>query len=628
VTPANGELGNRLAALRADFAALGTHAAGAARSLAATRPPSTTLLDQLSAAGAAFAALRSAMIERAGALSLVVEVERLGSLRDLEPVLAAITAAEEHRVRVAAWEAARDEALGVLDRVKALTYRDDKPLPALGDAQRQAQSLHAELSGRTPEAPDEKATRQLPETTRRFSELLTLAEGWNALDDDRCAMLQDAITESFSRSLAVAALRGKLAGEGQASAPVPATRARVRTPAGQERVPTLGGASRPTPAVRPPVAPVVPPVATADEGEAVPVDSTPSAVAGAQGAPGAVDAEPIAATGGGLDAADAWQQAIPGGTTPARHEREDELERLALETAPWWVAARTGWQGLGGRGVGFGDAAQGYLEQFPYLLSVPLQRSAEYEGGRLAEGYALLLAHIDKQEEGFVQNAFTRLSPQFVAHAADQPYPLGQELYLYIVAEGRLYKTYPDFVREVFTHMLPRPGAWVQGGIVESDEETQLFMRSEEPGSTDEQRRTLTERKERLGPHLFRVSLGPLTTRFFTLRLAGETLADPPNVEIKLTENGAPTDHAWLITMPPLGRGPLVRPRKHRTGGTTLEELGPQLSGFWMAVFNADPRNDRAYEVSIILRRKPPPLPPDPKPGAKPAADHFFGKAR
>jgi hypothetical protein len=625
VTPANGELGHRLATLRADFAALGTHAAGAAQSLAATRPPSTTLLDQLSAAGAAFDALRAAMLEQAGALSLVVEVERLGSLRDLEPVLAAITAAEDRRARVAAWEAARDEALRVLDRVKALTYRDDKPLPALGDAQRQAQSLRDELSTRAPEAADEESTRRLPETTRRFSDLLTLAEGWNGLDDDRCALLQDAITESFSRSLAVAALRGKLASEGPAPGPV--TRARVRAPARQERVPTLGdGASRPAPAVRRPGAPVVPPAATADPAEAVPVVSTPPAGAETEDAVGAADAEPIATTDDGHGAADTWKQAIPAGPTPAHHEREDELERLAQETAPWWVAARTGWQGLGGRA--FRDAAQAYLDHFPYLLSVPLQKSAEYEGGRLAEGYALLLAHIDKQEEGFVQNALTRLTPQFVAHAADQPYPLGQELYLYIVAEGRLYKTYPDFVREVFAHTLPRPGAWVQGGIVESDEETQLFMHPEEPGSTDAQTRTVTERKERVGPHVFRVSLGPLTTRFFTLRLAGETLADPPNVEIKLTENGAPTDHAWLITMPPRGQGPLSPPRKHRTGGTTLEELGPQLGGFWMAVFNADPRNDRDYEVSIILRRKPPPLPPDPKPGAKPAAEHFFGKAR
>jgi hypothetical protein len=116
-----------------------------------------------------------------------------------------------------------------------------------------------------------------------------------------------------------------------------------------------------------------------------------------------------------------------------------------------------------------------------------------------------------------------------------------------------------------------------------------------------------------------------LTTRFFTLRLAGDALADPPNVEIKLTENEAPTDHAWLVTQPSAGTAQATAaPRKHRTGGTTLEELGQEFSGFWMGIFNADPKNDRRYELSIILRRKPPPLPPDPKPGDKP----FFGKTR
>jgi hypothetical protein len=310
-----------------------------------------------------------------------------------------------------------------------------------------------------------------------------------------------------------------------------------------------------------------------------------------------------------------------------RRERAEELERLAQQTARWWLGARAGWQGLRERGTGFGAAAYDYLKRFPYLLSVPLQKSDEYEGGRLAEGYGLLLAHIDKQEEGFVKEALTRLNLQLTSRERNETYSLGQELYLYIVAEGRIYKTYPEFVREILQAVVPKPGAWVQGGIVDADDGTRLFMRGEQPGSTEEQTRTLTEPKERLGPHVFRVTLGPLTTRFFTLRLAGETLADPPNVEIKLKENDAPTDHAWLVTLPATGKAPAA-PRKHRVGGTTLEELGPQFSGFWMGVFNADPSNDRSYELSIILRRKPPPLPPDPKPGAKPAPDRFFGKGR
>src|SRR6185436_107402 len=96
-----------------------------------------------------------------------------------------------------------------------------------------------------------------------------------------------------------------------------------------------------------------------------------------------------------------------------RPEREDELERLAQESAPWWITARAGWQGLRERGLTFGDAAHDYLKRHPYLLSVPFQTCAEYDHGRLAEGYALLLAHIDKQEPGFVNDALLRLNPQF-----------------------------------------------------------------------------------------------------------------------------------------------------------------------------------------------------------------------
>ena len=604
----NGELGGRLAALRSNFAALGTRAAGAAEALVATLPPPTLLLDELSAARDAFAALRSAMLQQAGALSLVFDAEELGTLRDLEPVLAAITAAKEHRARLAAWDEAREEAFGVLDRVIGLIYRESKSLPALGEAQGRARELRAALSGSAP-TELEHETKMLPGKTRPFAELLALVEGWNALDDDRCAFLQDAITEFFGRSLALAALRGRIGREGEAPPPAP----RRRAPAAP--VAPVAPVAPPAPSVTRPVVPTVkqpPRVAPA------PVAAT------AAPPPRDVPAQESELTGevSELDPAGVVE------ATDEQREREEELERLAQQTARWWLGARAGWQGLREGGIGFGDAAHDYLKRFPYLLSVPLQKSDEYEGGRLAEGYGLLLAHIDKQEEGFVKEALTRLNLQLTSRDRDETYSLGQELYLYIVAEGRIYKTYPEFVREILQSVVPKPGPWVQGGIVDADDGTRLFMRGEQPGSTEEQTRTLTEPKERLGPHVFRVTLGPLTTRFFTLRLAGETLEDPPNVEIKLKENDAPTDHAWLVTLPAPGKAQPAAPRKHRVGGTTLEELGRQFSGFWMGVFNADPSNDRRYELSIILRRKPPPLPPDPKPGTKPAPEHFFGKTR
>ena len=169
----------------------------------------------------------------------------------------------------------------------------------------------------------------------------------------------------------------------------------------------------------------------------------------------------------------------------------------------------------------------------------------------------------------------------------------------------------------------------MQGGIVEADGETRLFTRPETPGSRGEEKtRTLTDPKERLGPHVFSMTLAPLTTRFFTLRLADRRLPDPPDVEIKLRNNDAPSDHAWLVTLPAPGKSPSLAPRKHRTGGTTLAELGREFSGLWLGVFNADPSNDHHYELAITLRRKPPAAPP---PGTKtppPPSNKFFGRTR
>jgi hypothetical protein len=262
---------------------------------------------------------------------------------------------------------------------------------------------------------------------------------------------------------------------------------------------------------------------------------------------------------------------------------------------------------------------------------VPLQKSAEPNDIQVAEGYALLLAHIEKIEEGFVREALTRLNPQFTTRERDQAYPLGQELYLYVVAEGRLYKTYPDFVKDVIVSALPDPGPWVQGGLIEDDAETRRFTRGDRLGSTEEKRETVTGWKERIGPHVFSVTAGPLTTRFFTLTLAGEALADPPDVEIKLRENDAPTDHAWLVALPlPGGKASPVVPKKHRTGGTTLAGLGKEFGGLWIGVYNADASNERSYELEITLRRKPPAeAPRQMKPPAQsPVAGRFFGRKK
>src|SRR2546426_1101459 len=54
-----------------------------------------------------------------------------------------------------------------------------------------------------------------PARIRTLKAPITLADGWNQLDDERCSSLHDAITQNFDRPLALAALRGKLGHEGE-----------------------------------------------------------------------------------------------------------------------------------------------------------------------------------------------------------------------------------------------------------------------------------------------------------------------------------------------------------------------------------------------------------------------------
>ena len=66
-------------------------------------------------------------------------------------------------------------------------------------------------------------------------------------------------------------------------------------------------------------------------------------------------------------------------------------------------------------------------------------------------------------------------------------------------------------------HALPEPGPWLQGGILEADGETRRFTRGEPPGNREEQTSTITAQAERRQPHVFTITTGPLTTRFFSL---------------------------------------------------------------------------------------------------------------
>jgi hypothetical protein len=704
------ELRQRLTALSTRYSEAGVRAAAAAADLTATSPPPEALLGELRQVSGDFTSLRREVLEQAELLAAPADPSSLGTLRALDSLLATIQRSETDRVQRAAWEKARETGLAVLDKVMALIHREDRDFPALAECQAKARELHVALSSSEP-ADLEHETAMVGGRVRPFLELVSLAEGWNRLDDDRCVFLQDAVTQSFGRQLGLAALRGKLGHEGEIvaeasrgivvpagyvpAAPVgyvPATPGAVvaapvpETPpapvpvaagvAGPGGVPVAPGGPVPGGApIAPGVSvaggvPAAPGVPVAGGGPApgaipvapgVPVAGGVAMAGGVPAAPGApvasVPAAGVPATGaqapgmaggptvvappgvvvtapgpGGPQVVAGTGVAAPGAplvveirlsgervqveTPEERREREELLERLAADTAVWWVSARAGFQKLVERGVPPADAARSTLKRFPHLLSVPLVKSDEHDGGRLAEGYAILLQRLEKEEPGFVKEALTRLNPQFTTRSRDEKYPLGQELYLYVVAEGRLYKTYPDFLRDVLVHTLPEPGMWLQGTITDAEAATTIVTRGEAPGSRHEQSRTLTEGGERFGTHTFTITTGPLTARFFSVQAT--QLPEPTDIEIGLKENGSASDHAWIVVAPMTGTP--EAPRKHRVGGTKIEELGKQCRAVWIAAYNSDPNAERRYELSIALKRK---APPPPKPQERAATSTF-----
>src|SRR5204862_144523 len=232
------DLRQRLAALRTRFAEVAARAAAAAAAMRASAVPAAALLDDLRGTAADFDELRLAILDEASTLPSVPDPARLGTLKALDALLTTIDGAEADRARRAAWQAARDDALSALDRVMTLVHREDTNFPPLAECQAKARELHAALSAAQP-ADLERITTMVSGGIRPFAELVALAEGWNRLDDERCALLQDSISQNFGRPLALATVRGKL---GRARAARPAAGGGGARGARALSVPALGAA--------------------------------------------------------------------------------------------------------------------------------------------------------------------------------------------------------------------------------------------------------------------------------------------------------------------------------------------------------------------------------------------------
>jgi hypothetical protein len=558
MVPNADDLAKRLSELSERLAALGTTLAQTAHQMQGVGTiPSEAIVDEITKVRADFLDTRHRLLEAARSLSVnAPATAELDSLRTLEPILAAVVqaiAAEEKR---AALSEARTRVMAVLDRVLTISHSDGPNFAALVQCLVKAKEIRQ--SAQDPKAFDSEQAPAFLDNIPAFAALLSIIEGRDALDDDKFAILDETVTSAFGRTLAVAAARGKLI-IGAAAAPVVE---RAAPPVQKE------------PAPRPAQAPVPTGVLTA----------TPAP------APAAPVARNIIIT---ENRAESVQAQEPSSSQPAEQAGGDEA-------AQWWVSAWARWTKWKGT-MAFPDAVKEELGKFNYVLSVPIQKSTDYEEGLLAYGYSILLDHIEHRFSGFVNKALNSLKT-FQPGAAGAQRSVGAHLYSVLVNEGRLSEIYPEFVKNVMLAAVPEPGLWTHARILESTTETRIFTHpTNRIGDPEHNSQRLTQERQRFADHRFPVVVAPITARFFAI---AADLREPRSIDVKLVDGRSDSDHAWLLTMPPVGRADLksevVRALPE---GTSVPGLGRDYATLWVAVFNPDPSTEKKYELTLSLKQ-------------------------
>jgi class 3 adenylate cyclase len=276
-----------------------------------------------------------------------------------------------------------------------------------------------------------------------------------------------------------------------------------------------------------------------------------------------------------------------------------------VAAVPWWAGAYAAWSQWKPSGLGWAHALRGELAKHPYLLSVHLRASADYDDGQLAGGYFLLLEHIENQSPKFLRTVVDRAVE--AAGGSLEPRVLGPKLYELLMDGGRLRATYPAFVRDIVGTAIPNPGVWADGGVVEHEDATVVVTRPTPAiGETQEHAERLTEPRDRAGERHFDVTLQPLTTRFFYVKPV--ELKTPRDLDIRLAADGQPSDRAWYIT---LKTSLLVRsePKLLPMTGVSLPGLGREHAGAWVALFNPEPDEIVTHELTVTVRQPWAPVP-------------------
>jgi hypothetical protein len=574
------EIARELAALTQRFADLGVKLGDAAQALQdAGAPPSTVLVEALSGAQGQFHQLRSQALTVADAAGVTAPASP-ESLHDLEPILEAIAAALRERARREALDRVQQSAVAVLDRALEVRHQDDPEFPALVAGHAKAREVRTTILALTDLESDEM--RRAVEEVRTFADLVAMVEARDGVDDDRYAQLEESVSRNFGRPLAVAATRGRLGFEGEfveppvpepvelepePEPPAPVAEAESAAideePAAEELDAELELESAPTLEL---------------ESAALELESAPLEL---ESAPAPVESEP--------------EPAMPTAVVaPAAPEPEVAESSGPDETAQWWLAAWARWSGWKSNHE-FAAAVREEMAKYPYLLSVPIQKSPEYEDGLLAYGYSLLMDHVEKQNPGCVGNALNSLTP-------GQGRRVGEQLYDYLITQGRLRETYADFVKNTLVAALPEPGVWFQFRILESKEDTRILQRpTPRIGDTELTGQRLASDAQRYNEHKFKMTLGPLTTRFIVVV---SDVREARGAGFKLVADGAPSDSGWVVTVSAGSRSAAKVDAKRLTPeGVHVPGLGREHGSLWVAIFNPDPGADRRCELSVFLRK-------------------------
>jgi hypothetical protein len=576
------EIVRELAALTQRFADLGVKLSDAAQALQeAGAPPSTVLVEALSGAQGQFHQLRSQALTVADAAGVTAPASP-ESLHDLEPILEAIAVALRERARREALDRVQQSAVAVLDRALEVRHQDDPEFPALLACHAKAREVRATILALTDLESDDM--RRAVEDVRTFADLVAMVEAREGVDDDRYGQLEESVSRNFGRPLAVAAARARLGFEGEFVEP-PAPEPVALEPEPEPPAPVAAADSA---AIDEEPQAEAPEAELELESAALPLELESASSLELDSAPLELESAPAPVE------ADREPAAPAAVVAPAAPEAEVAESSGPDETAQWWLAAWARWSGWKSNQE-FAAAVREEIAKYPYLLSVPIQKSPEYEDGLLAYGYSLLMDHVEKQNPGCVGNALNSLTPR-------QGRRVGEQLYDYLITQGRLRETYADFVKNTLVAALPEPGVWFQFRILESKEDTRILQRpTPRIGDTELSGQRLASDAQRYNEHKFKMMLGPLTARFIVVV---SDVRDARGAGFKLVANGAPSDSGWVVSVSAGSRSAAKIDAKRLTPeGVHISGLGREHGSLWVAIFNPDPAADRRCELSVFLRK-------------------------